>query len=190
MWTRQHDNTQAKHPSISSSLAPSDPQQHQRLRAIRLAVVACCLLLLIGCGPERSGGSAAQLEVEAERIAAEYAGDGDVGRAVAQIEALEGVANPKQWLLLLTERYINDGEDANSIASLVKLTDALGLDSTTVSTYAKANGLFVEAEIAAEPLVVVATPIAAQQAGNARCGVGSDADQRSLVRRRKRQRIG
>ena len=121
------------------------------------------MLLLIGCGPERSGGNSEQLEVEAERIAAEYVGDGDIGRAVAQIDALEGVADPKQWFLLLTERYITDGEDADTIASLVNLTIALGLDSTTVSTYAKANGLLAVPEVAADPIVVVATPVTVQQ---------------------------
>ena len=130
------------------------------------------MLLLIGCGPERSGGDAEQLEVEAQRIAAEYAGDGDIGRALAQIESFEGVANPKQWLLLLTERYISEGEDADSIAPLVKLTAALGLDSSTISTYAAANGLLVVPEIAADPIVVATTPISVQPADNAGPGTG------------------
>ena len=110
-------------------------------------MIACCVLLLVGCGPERSGASSEQLETEAERIATEYGNDGDIGRAVAQIEALEGVADPRQWVLLLTERYIAEEYDANSIASLVKLTDALGMDSATISTYAAANGLLADSAV-------------------------------------------
>ena len=45
-------------------------------------MVAFCVLLLVGCGPERSGVNSEQLETEAVRIAAEYAGDGDIGRNV------------------------------------------------------------------------------------------------------------
>ncbi len=149
------------------SLTSSQPHQFQRLTAIRIAAIACCVLLLVGCGPERSGSSSEQLETEAERIATEYGNDGDIGRAVAQIEALEGVANPRQWVLLLTERYITEEYDANSIASLIKLTDALGMDSAAISTYAAANGLLVDSESVAEPIVVVITPIPTQEASDA-----------------------
>jgi len=169
MWTRRYFNTNtAKNLSINFPQFQSPyPQQSQRLIAVRLAVLVFSFLLLVGCGPERSGVNSEQLETEAVRIAAEYASDGDIGRALAQIEAFEGVANPRQWVLLLTERYILESRDANDIESLVKLVDALGLDSATVSTYAAENGLLAVSAAAAEPIVVVTTPMPIQETDDA-----------------------
>jgi hypothetical protein len=166
MWTRRYFNTPRDLLIGFPPFASSQSQQSQRLIAVRLAVVSFCVLLLVGCGPERSGVNSEQLETEAVRIAAEYAGDGDIGRALAQIEAFEGVANPRQWVLLLTERYILESRDANDIESLVKLIDALGMESATVSTYAAANGLLAAPVAAAEPIVVVITPIPVPETGN------------------------
>lgn len=136
-----------------------------------LVAAICCLLLLAGCGPERSGTDPEQLADEAQNIALAYAGDQDINVARAQIDALD-VPNPKQWFLLFVEDAIVEGGDPNSIAALVSLADALGLRSTAITDYARLNNLLDDADGGeAEAIVIVSTPAAIAETGSS---AGSD----------------
>ena len=145
-------------------------------RDVRVWFVALfCVVLLVGCGPESSGADPEELAAEAERIALTYVTDGDIGNARGQIESLDA-ANPKQWLLLHTEAIIAEGGDPTTIAALIQLTGALGLESAAVSTYASENGLLGSAQPVAEAIVVALTPVAMPSTSNS---TGSSAEAQS-----------
>lgn len=117
--------------------------------------------MLAGCGPARAANNETQMREEIMRIAQQFQADQDLAKASATLESLD-VANPRQWLMLQTEESITTNADPGVIASMVKLTAALNIQSAVIRTYAEQQGLaaptptFVIDEVA-----VVQTPQAA-----------------------------
>jgi len=138
------------------------------------------LLVVTGCGPARAADTETTLRNEIARIAQEFEVDQDVARARAALEGLD-VANPRQYLMLQTEELIVANTDPALTASLVKLTDALNIQSTVIRTYATQQGLaaptptfVLEAVAVAPTLPPVATPAPAS-ASAADVAVAADA---------------
>lgn len=114
------------------------------------------IFIMTGCGPARASSSEESLRTEIARIAQEFGADQDIAKARAALEGLD-VANPRQWLMLQTEELIAAATDPVTTANMVKLTDALDVQSTVIRTYAEQQGLaeptptFVLEEVAAAP---------------------------------------
>lgn len=98
-------------------------------------------LTLAACGAPGAGKmSEERLLEETRRIAQQFQVDQDLAQAQAALEALE-VANPRQWLMLQTELLIAEGVDPAMTASMVKLTEALNIQSSVIRAYAAQQGL-------------------------------------------------
>jgi hypothetical protein len=115
------------------------------------------MLTLAACGAPGAGKmSQERLVEETRRIAQQFQVDQDLAQAQAALEALE-VANPRQWLMLQTELMIAEGADPALTASMVKLTEALNIQSNVIRAYAVQQGLleptptFVIEAVAAAP---------------------------------------
>ncbi len=152
-------------PRVISHLFP--PRFNRIISATPWLAWIMALLLVAGCGPARSADHEATLRSEVTRIAQEFAADHDLTKARTALEGLE-VANPRQFLMLQTEELIAANTDPALTASLVKLTDALGIQSMVIRTYAAQQGLveptptFVLEPVAAAPtLPPTATPTTA-----------------------------
>lgn len=96
--------------------------------------------LLAACGPEDEASSDEVLTTETERIAQEYAQDGDIARARAQLQELDA-ANPIQWLVYLTETRLAEGAAPDAVDNLVKLAVGLGTQSRPILDRAAQLGL-------------------------------------------------
>ncbi|MBK8047749.1 MAG: hypothetical protein IPK16_11830 [Anaerolineales bacterium] len=105
-----------------------------------VAIVLLATLLLAACGPSNQGGDEGTLRSATFDIARAYKTDGDTAKARAAVDALK-VANPRQWLVLLTEQTIAENQDAETAAALAKLAVDLNMDSASVLTYATRQGL-------------------------------------------------
>jgi uncharacterized protein YraI len=124
-------------------------------RRLLVALLCLCGLLAAACGPESSATDEAQLRAAAERIALEYQAGGNLEQARSQLNGL-AVANSAQWLLFVTESGIEANGEANTLAALVELTDALGLESATITNYAaRYNLLPTPTPLPTEPVAVV-----------------------------------
>ena len=133
------------------------------LTALPLLLLAIALLTLAGCGPAGAGAKDAANSVElARQIAQKFEQDQDLTQAQAALDAVE-VANPRQWLMLQTETMIAEGADPAVTASMVKLTEALNIQSNVIRNYALQQGLaeptptFVLEEVAAAPTLPAPT---------------------------------
>ena len=124
-------------------------------------LLAVWLLAACGASEPARPSSADNAQTTAE-IARAYAADEDLARANAALAEL-AVANKRQWLVLVTEAAIGGAQDAETTTALVKLAEALNLESTLIRTYAAQNGLLPQAElaVAAEPTATSAPPTAA-----------------------------
>lgn len=149
-------------PRVFSCFSP--PQTNRIFLPMHWLVWLVALLVVTGCGPARAADTETTLRNEIARIAQEYEVDQDVARARAALEGLD-VANPRQYLMLQTEELIAANTDPALTASLVKLTDALHIQSTVIRTYATQQGLaaptptfVLEAAAVAATLPPVATP--------------------------------
>ncbi|MCB0139861.1 MAG: SH3 domain-containing protein [Caldilineaceae bacterium] len=92
--------------------------------------------MLVGCGPENGSASEQDENVMAtQQIAVEFATTQNVSLAQAQLDAL-GVANVDQWLLYVTETNITSGQDPAVTDALVRLSNAIGLQSASINQYA------------------------------------------------------
>ena len=105
-----------------------------------LACLLSAALLLAACGPAESKADTGKLEAETKSIAQRYQADNELGAARTALDALD-VANSRQWLVLVTEQSIGAKDDPQITEALVKLTDALGIQSVAISDYAAKNGL-------------------------------------------------
>jgi uncharacterized protein YraI len=74
------------------------------------------------------------------RIAAEYQANSNLDQARAQLQGLQ-VANANQWLVYVTETAIQEGADTATVTALVKLTEALDLESASVAQYVVQHNL-------------------------------------------------
>ncbi len=148
------------------SRAAAHPTSHlfNRLSAssARWLLLIMVIFIMTGCGPARASSSDETLRTEIARIAQEFGADQDIAKARAALEGLD-VANPRQWLMLQTEELIAAAADPVTTANMVKLTDALDVQSTVIRTYAEQQGLaeptptFVLEEVAAAPTLPAPT---------------------------------
>jgi uncharacterized protein YraI len=117
-------------------------------------------LLLSACGPSRSSTDSATLATETQQIAQNYRASGDLEAARTSLSALD-VANANQWLVLVAEETIGQGESeiADALAELVL---DLGLNSAVINRYANARGLTepAPAAVAEQPTAAPAQPVA------------------------------
>jgi hypothetical protein len=67
-------------------------------------------------------------------IAAAYAVDGDLDRTEDRLAELED-SNIENTIVMLAERYINEGQDARDIRALARLADALGGTSAAMRPF-------------------------------------------------------
>jgi uncharacterized protein YraI len=126
----------------------------QRLRP-SLALFVCCglaMLVLSACGSSaKAGASSEELLAATQQIVQEYASSNDLASAQGEIAALQ-VANPNQWLLFAAETTLGDpNADPQLAAAFVKLTDALGLHSPTITQYAIDHQLPISTIASAQP---------------------------------------
>ncbi|MCB0133159.1 MAG: SH3 domain-containing protein, partial [Caldilineaceae bacterium] len=158
--------------------SPLTVDQHRPARAhwvrmLLLATLTGGLLLLAACGPE-GGASDAALREQAQQIAQDYVASNDLAGAQSAIAELD-VANPRQFVLLMAENNVKESSDPLLTSALVRLADALGLQSSVIDDYAAANGLVAadvatsdvvaaNPEVVAAPVVKDAAPVAEQAA--------------------------
>ncbi|MBX2998430.1 MAG: SH3 domain-containing protein [Caldilineaceae bacterium] len=110
--------------------------------------------VLSACGPSRSGNDTALLSTQTRQIAQNYGANGNLEAARSALAALN-VANANQWLVLVAEETIAQGESETADA-LVKLALDLGLNSSVINRYASARGLNqqVAAPVTEQPMPV------------------------------------
>lgn len=127
----------------------------KRLALTAVAILAS-LMILAACGPEGSSGESGNAEEQTWAIARQFAADGNGDAARTALQQL-AVANPSQWLTLVTENAIsNTGEDPEVTRSLVLLALDMGIREATIRDYAEANGLVEPSIPAAEAATVIA----------------------------------
>lgn len=73
-------------------------------------------------------------EIYTVLIAAAYAADGDLDRTEKRLAELED-SNIEDTIVMLAERYINEGQDARDIRALARLADALGGTSAAMRPF-------------------------------------------------------
>ncbi|MFC2029133.1 hypothetical protein ACFLWA_00210 [Chloroflexota bacterium] len=119
-----------------------------RTLLIRLGVGSLLLLIVLAAGCllgwivfsfASRGTSPAELATEYKEdytvlVGAAYACDHDLAKAQARLDLL-GFPNSAQWVAQVTEAYILEGGDECDIASLVGLSDALGMSSASMIAY-------------------------------------------------------
>jgi len=134
---------------FTSHSLPLSNRIHQRSNVLRtVAALLLLCLVLAACGPE-TADSDEDLTAATQRIALEFQASNNLDQARAALEGLD-VANQHQWLLLVTENAVQQNSDPNTTIALVKLTEALGLDSATIEQFAVQNNLVANAQ---EPAV-------------------------------------
>ncbi len=103
-------------------------------------ILLATLALVAGCGRSRQATrpSEAEREQQAIAIATEYAQTGDLAQAEARLYAL-GLSRPDQWLAVLAERYMRDGQDPVTTERLVSLAMALGVKTVAMVEYARVH---------------------------------------------------
>lgn len=109
--------------------------------ALLLLVFLVSALTIAACGPMGGGNDGGGHTIEvAKRIAQEFELNRDLAQAQAALNAVD-VANPRQWLMLQTETLIAEGADPAVTASMVRLTEALNIQSTVIRNYALQQNL-------------------------------------------------
>ena len=151
----------------------SQNSSRQRLALRQLAWVALlavwAVLLLGGCGPGASGSGESDLRRATQEIARAYLADGDLDKARTALDALQA-ANPRQWLVLVTEEAIGANDDPETTLALAKLATALKLQSGLINDFAARNGL-----IAAQPTALPAVATVALAPTPAPCPTATPA---------------
>lgn len=158
MTMRQNELLTSPYPTSPISPIPTNEPFRRRALVI-LCALLCLSLFVAGCGPEAAAGED-DPESELVRIAQEFVATQDLTAAQNALDAIE-VPNPHQFAVLTAEEFVlSAGErDAATVAALVQLVEAMGLDSATIANYANATGL-TAAPASGEPLVVAAQPLA------------------------------
>jgi uncharacterized protein YraI len=106
-----------------------------------LILVLVSALMLVACGPSSAGANSNERSIEvAMRIAQEFEIDQNLAKAQSTLNEID-VANPRQWLMLQTETLIAENADPAVTASMVKLTEALNIQSNMIRNYALQQGL-------------------------------------------------
>lgn len=126
-------------PDLSSRFSSLFSRQHFSTTIV-LLILWASILLLAACGPASGANNDEQISEQTVRIAQEYQLDQDLAKARAALDSLD-VANPRQWLMLQTELMIGENDDPALTASMIKLTEALNIQSNVIRTYAEQQGL-------------------------------------------------
>jgi len=129
-------------PPVGRASRPSSLfTQRKSSTALLLLILVTGMLVFGGCGASSGARDNTQPSAEeAKRIAQEFQLDQDLAKTQSALDALN-VANPRQWLMLQAETIIADGSDPAAAASMVKLTEALNIQSTVIRNYALQQGL-------------------------------------------------
>jgi uncharacterized protein YraI len=98
------------------------------------------------------------LTTQTQQIAHDYSADGNLETARASLAALN-VANANQWLVLVAEETISQGESETADA-LAELALDLGLNSAIVNRYASARGLIQPPAVAQPPTATTVLSVA------------------------------
>ena len=127
---------------VSTRTLPEFSEFFQTVTALRqvfwVALLAIwAVLLLGGCGPGSSGSGESDLRRATQEIARTYLADGDLDKARTALDALEA-ANPRQWLVLVTEEAIGANDDPETTLALAKLATALKLQSGLINDLRRA----------------------------------------------------
>ncbi len=142
---------------LLSPLASLQTQIMRRPAKLLLLALCCSLLLLSACGPEESVENDEALLRQTHQIARDFAVNGNLDEARQRLSEID-VANDQQWLVYVAETTIAANTDPDLSAALVQLTDALGLDSATIDTYALQNNLIEGLAAAAEVVPALVGP--------------------------------
>jgi uncharacterized protein YraI len=176
--TTLHSSPLTSHRDLHSSRIETRPSRPARRRPlwVWLSLMVFLVFVLSACGPSRSNNDSALLTTQTRQIAENYRASGNLEGARASLSALN-VANANQWLVLVAEEAIAQGESETADA-LTELVLDLGLNSSVINRYASARGLNRQASapVAEQPTPTRARPAApvvqepepqAEEAGNA-----------------------
>lgn len=115
-------------------------RSHLGLRRLSLRVVALFLLLAVAltavacAAPGGGSGSTEGREAALRRIAADYAANGDLAQAQAQLDKLN-LANPGQLLVSLAESDLSAGRAREEVEATARLAEMLGARSQKLIAY-------------------------------------------------------
>lgn len=125
-----------------------------------LSLMLFLVFVLSACGPSRSSSDSALLTTQTQQIAQNYRANGNLEAARTSLAALN-VANANQWLVLVAEETIAQGESETADA-LTELVLDLGLNSSVINRYASRRGLNqqVAAAVTQDPSPTPAQPVA------------------------------
>lgn len=147
-------------PSPGRTSCPASPLTKRKSSIMLLLLILMIgALTLAACGSSSAGGDSGERSIEvAQRIAQEFELDQNLAKAQSALDEIN-VANPRQWLMLQTETMIAEGADPTVTASMVKLTEALNIQSSVIANYALQQGLIQPTPtFVLEDVVVIATP--------------------------------
>lgn len=153
--------------SIAGTIASRQPAFGRTGTCIIFAI--CTLMLCVACGPASTERDSDHLAVEAEQTALDYQNHQNLDLARSQLNDIE-VANPNQWLILLTETSISQQKNLQTTRALVQLSLDLGLRSQQIQAYAVNSGIIA-------PTAEVRTAAAAQTEGVSVAQAGQQAVQ-------------
>jgi uncharacterized protein YraI len=158
MIPKKHTHLSARSPSPRTTLNNLPNRTTEKATGLRktfsaLLIWVPLLIVVIGltaCGPGRPSTNSETLTTQTHQIALDYRASGDLQIARSSLAALD-VANPNQWLLLVTETAINQDDGSEVTDALVFLMQALGLRSSLADRYAQRHGLIASAPEVAPP---------------------------------------
>lgn len=146
-------------PSPGCAVRPaSSPTKRKPSTTLLLLLLVISALMLAACGPSNAGVDSNERPIEvAMRIAQEFELDQNLAKAQSALDVLD-VPNQRQWLMLQTEALIAENADPAVTASMVKLTEALNIQSSVIRNYALRQGLVAPTPTFVLEDVAVATP--------------------------------
>ena len=100
-----------------------------------IIVLVLAVVLLAGCQRTR-GISSEEREAQLLQVASEYGVDQDMDKARDSLDKL-GVPNVRQFVALVTERYIQAGQDEAATENLVRLSRDLDIATNLIARYGK-----------------------------------------------------
>lgn len=129
-------------PSPGCAVRPASPLTKRKpSTTLLLLLLIVGALMLAACGPSSAGPDSNERAMEvAIRIAQEFELDQNLAKAQSALDEID-VPNQRQWLMLQTETLIAENADPVVTASMVKLTEALNIQSNVIRNYALGQGL-------------------------------------------------
>lgn len=155
-------------PSPGCAVRPaSSLTKRKSSTTLLLSLLIVGALMLAACGPSSAGADSNERSLEvAMRIAQEFELDQNLAKAQSALDAID-VPNQRQWLMLQTEALIAENADPAVTASMVKLTEALNIQSNVIRNYALQQGLVAPTPTFVLEDVAVVTPQPDVSAGSA-----------------------